>query len=194
MHGLRTSMVMKRIDIFLLLVLLMGSMAAQAQQSPEAKARVAQIRKAYTEAKNNVAAADKAAKAGKPTNMTVVNSIYTLGLGAGSVTTTYYFTEEEDTLLGRSFYKPYFIVNNYNTPGNKYYQEFLYDKDDDLIFYYEKNGGQETRLYFGKEGENDDEGLVYEINTSSRTMEPPFAHRVGGELMHAFHLLMNREF
>jgi hypothetical protein len=63
-----------------------------------------------------------------------------------------------------------------------------------LIFYYEKNEGNETRFYFGKEDEVNDEGLVHEINTSHRVMEPPFACRVGGELMHAFHLLMNREF
>ena len=52
----------------------------------------------------------------------------------------------------------------------------------------------ETRLYFGKEGDADDGGLIYEINTGSRTMEPVFAQRVGQELSHAFHLLMNREF
>ena len=179
---------------FVLLVLLIGSMAAHAQQSPAAKARVAEIRKVYAEAKKNVAAAEQLAKAGKPANITDVNSSYALGKEGGKVTTRYYYSCKEDTLLGRYFYEPYFIVNNYNTPGNKYYQEFLYDKDNDLIFYYEKNEGNETRLYFGKEDETDDDGLVYEINTSHRTMEPPFACRVGQELMHAFHLLMNREF
>ena len=68
-----------------------------------------------------------------------------------------------------------------------------FDKEGNLMFYYEKNDGRETRLYFDKNGESE-EGVVYEINTSSRTMEPPFAHRVGGELRNAFHFLMNREF
>ena len=174
-----------------MLVLTLG---AQAQSSPEAKARVTQIRQAYTQARKNVEQSEQLKKAGKPANMTVVNSSYTLGEGAGTVTTTYYFTQEEDTNLGRYFYEPYFIVNNYNTPGNKYYQEFLFDKEGSLIFYYEKNEGNETRLYFGKDGESNEDGLVYEINSSSRTMEPPFACRVGYELKNAFHFLMNREF
>lgn len=177
-----------------MILLLTLSMGMQAQKTPAAKARVAQIRQTYTEAKKNMAKADQLLKEGKPANMTVVNSSYTLGDGAGKVTTTYYYTQEEDTIMGRYFYEPYFIINNYNTPGNKYYQEFLYDKDSDLIFYYEKNDGNETRFYFGKEGENDDEGLLYEINSSHRVMEPVFAFRVGGELRNAFHLLMNREF
>ena len=45
---------------------LLGSISAQAQNSPEAKARVAEIRKAYAEAKKNVATADQLAKAGNP--------------------------------------------------------------------------------------------------------------------------------
>lgn len=181
-------------SLFLMLALLMGSIAVQAQSSPEARAQVAQIRKAYTEAKANVAKAEQLAKAGKPSNITEVNSSYALGKAGGKVTTRYYYTCEEDTMLGRYFYEPYFIVNNYDTPGNKYYQEFLYDKENGLLFYYEKNDGMETRLYFGKEGDADDGGLIYEINTGSRTMEPVFAQRVGQELSHAFHLLMNREF
>lgn len=180
--------------IIMMMLMLTLAVVAQAQQTSVGKARVSAIRQAYAEAKKKVANSDELAKQGKPSNRLVANSSYTLGKEAGQVTTTYYFTEEEDTLLGRFFYEPYFIVNNYNTPGNQYYQEFLYDQEDNLIFYYEKNNGNETRFYFGKDGENDDEGLVYEINTSYRVMEPPFAFRVGRELKNAFHLLMNREF
>lgn len=178
----------------MMILLLTLAVVAQAQKTPAAKARVAQTRQAYAEARKNVTKAERLHQEGKPANMTIVNSSYTLGDGAGKVTTTYYYTQEEDTLLGRYFYEPYFIVNNYNTPGNKYYQEFLYDKDLGLIFYYEKNEGNETRLYFGKDDEIDDEGLAYEINTNGRMMEPSFAFRVGYELSNAFHLLMNREF
>ena len=50
-------------------------------------------------------------------------------------------------------------------------------------------------MYFGSEAQGaGEEGLVHEINSSSRTMEPSFASRVGYELTNAFHLLMNREF
>ena len=169
-------------------------LSAQAQTSPAAKARVAETRKAYAEAKKKIATAEQLQKEGKPSNMTVVNSNYALRNEQGKVTTNYYYTCEEDTLLGRYFYEPFFIVNSYSAPGNIYYQEFLFDKDLGLIFYYEKNNGKETRFYFGKEGEVGDEGLVYEINTHYRVMEPTFACRVGGELMNAFHYLMNREF
>lgn len=178
----------------LTILLIAVAVVAQAQKLPNDKARVAEIRQAYTQARKNVEQSEQLMKAGKPANMTVVNSSYTLGEGMGQVTTTYYFTEEEDENIGRSFYEPYFIVNNYNTPGNKYYQEFLYDKENNLIFYFERNEGNETRFYFAKDGEGNEDGLVHEINTNSRTMEPPFASRVGYELKNAFHFLMNREF
>ena len=180
--------------LFFLITFFGVCLTAGAQQTSDAKERVAQIRKIYTQAKQEVAKADQLAKQGKGANRTVVNSSYKLGKSPGSNVVTYYFKDVEDEHLGRYFYHPYFITNNFNTPGNKYYQEFLFDSEENLIFYYEKNEGQETRLYFDNDGESDDGGLIYEINTSSRTMEPPFAIRVAGELMHAFHLLMNREF
>lgn len=157
-------------------------------------ARVAEIRKMYAEAKKNMEVAERKEKQGQPSDMTRAVSNYNLGYGSGKVTTTYYFDETSDEDAERYFFQPYFIVNNFNTPGNKYYQEFLFDKDGDLAFYYEKNNGNETRLYFSKNYEDTEEGIVYEINSSSRTMEPPFAHRIASELVAAFNLLMNREF
>lgn len=184
---------MKRTFLFLMTLLCICQVAG-AQQTPAEKERVAQIRKIYNQAKQEVAKADQLGKQGKPANRTVVNSSYKLGTSPGLNVVNYYYNTAEDEFLGRYFYRPYFITNNFDTPGNKYYQEFLFDSEENLIFYYEKNEGQETRLYFDPDGDSDDGGLVYEINTSSRTMEPPFAIRVAGELMHAFHLLMNREF
>ena len=177
-----------------LMILLSVCQTAGAQQTSDAKDRVAQIRKIYNQAKQEIAKADQLGKQGKPSNRTVVNSSYKLGTSPGMNVVTYYYNGVVDEYLDRYLYRPYFITNNFDTPGNKYYQEFLFDNEENLIFYYEKNEGQETRLYFDPDGEHDDGGLVYEINTSSRTMEPPFAIRVAGELMHAFHLLMNREF
>lgn len=166
------------------------SLAAMAQSNDP---RVAEIRKMYTEAKKNIEASERKEKQGQPSNITRAVSNYRLGHGAGKVTTTYYFNEKDDEELERYFFQPYFIVNNFNTPGNKYYQEFLFDEEGDLAFYYEKNEGNETRFYFSKNGDGD-EGLVHEINSSSRTIEPPFALRIAHELGNAFHLLMNREF
>lgn len=189
---------MKR--VFLISIGLCCLLTAGAQSSPAAKARVAEIRKLYTQAKQDIANSQKLAKEGTPANETVVNSNYMLpGSGPGKCTTHYYYTLQEDENLGRFFFTPYFITNSYNVAAHTYYQEFLYDKEGDLVFYYEKNNqsgkDEETRLYFGSEAQGaGEEGLVHEINSGSRTMEPAFANRVGNELTNAFHLLMNREF
>ena len=66
-----------------MILLLTLSMGMQAQKTPAAKARVAQIRQTYAEAKKNMTKAEQLLKEGKPANMTVVNSSYTLGDGAG---------------------------------------------------------------------------------------------------------------
>jgi hypothetical protein len=170
-----------------------------AQSTPVTKARVAEIRKLYTQAKQDIANAQKKAKEGAPANETVVNSNYMLpGNGPGKCATHYYYTLKEDENLGRFFFTPYFITNSYNVAAHKYYQEFLYDKEGNLVFYYEKNNqsgkDEETRFYFAQDGLDTEEGLVYEINTGSRQMEPPFVYRLGSELLNAFHFLMNREF
>ena len=189
---------MKR--VFLISIGLCCLLTAGAQSSPAAKARVAEIRKLYTQAKQDIANSQKLAKEGTPANETVVNSNYMLpGSGPGKCTTHYYYTLQEDENLGRYFFTPYFITNSYNVAAHTYYQEFLYDKEGDLVFYYEKNNqsgkDEETRLYFGSEAQGaGEEGLVHEINSGSRTMEPAFASRVGNELTNAFYLLMNREF
>ena len=125
--------------------------------------------------------------------MTRAVSTYTLPGGTvGKVTTTYYFKTKENKDVERYFFHPYFIVNTYDV-GYKYYQEFLFDDDEQLAFYYEKNAGDETRFYFSEDGD-DDGGIIHEINSSSRTIQPPFAHRIAMELLSAFNLLMNREF
>lgn len=184
---------MKKNSILMVLACLLISLTAAAQS--EKDKRIGDIRKMYAEAKKNIDVAEKKEKQGLPSNLLTVKSNYSLG-GNSSVklTTTYYFFMVEDDESDRAIYQPYFITNSYNTPGNKYYQEFLYDKDGEMAFYYERNMGNETRLYFAENQDDYDEGIVHEINTNGRTMEPPFAHRVSEELKHAFNLLINREF
>ena len=186
---------MKR--IVLIIICIFSLLTAGAQNK---SARVAEIRKMYTQAKQDVANGQMLAKEGKPANETVVNSNYMLpGSGPGKTVTHYYYTSQEDEELCRFFFIPYFITNSFNVAAHKYYQEFLFDKNGDLVFYYEKNNQngkeEETRFYFGTEQQGaDDEGLVNEINTGSRTIEPVFAFRIANELTNAFHNLMNREF
>ena len=186
--------------IIVVLVCAFFCVTAGAQTSPAAKTRVAEIRKMYAQAKQDIAESQKKAKEGTPANETVVNSNYLLpGTGPGKCVTHYYYTLQEDENLGRFFFTPYFITNSYHVAAHQYYQEFLFDKNGDLVFYYEKNNqsgkDEETRFYFGSEAQGGgDEGLVHEINSSSRTIEPVFAFRIGNELTNAFHNLMNREF
>lgn len=186
---------MKR--IVLIFICICSLLTAGAQNK---SARVAEIRKMYTQAKQDIANGQKMAKEGHPANETVVNSNYMVpGSGPGKTVTHYYYTLQEDENLGRFFFTPYFITNSYNVAAHKYYQEFLFDKEGSLVFYYEKNNqsgkDEETRFYFGNEQQGaDDDGLVQEINSGSRTIEPPFACRIGNELTNAFHFLMNREF
>ena len=177
-----------RKTIMMLLGCLLFALSASAQSD-----RVAEIRKMYAEAKKNIELAEKKEKQGKPSDMTRAVSTYTLPGGTvGKVTTTYYFKTKENKDVERYFFHPYFIVNTYDV-GYKYYQEFLFDDDEQLAFYYEKNAGDETRFYFSEDGD-DDGGIIHEINSSSRTIQPPFAHRIAMELLSAFNLLMNREF
>ena len=175
---------MRKISLLLLLFVFAGTLQAQ-------NAQVAKIRKMYAQAKETMA---QKKKAELPPDETVVTSNY-MAAGAGPVkdVTRYYYSGDYDEDLGREAYEVYFMVRKYNVGAVDYYQEFLFDEEGDLAFYYEKNEGNETRFYFSKNGDGD-EGLVHEINSSSRTIEPPFALRIAHELGNAFHLLMNREF
>ena len=192
-------MQMKRV-CFSLMAMLMMTLTAGAQSSPEAKARVAEIRKMYAAAKEDISNSQKMVKERQPGNETVVNSNYMLpGTGPGKCVTHYYYKLNYEEELDRYFFTPYFITNSYNVAAHKYYQEFLFDKEGDLVFYYERNNqsgkDEETRFYFGTEAQGaKDDGLVHEINSKDRQMEPPFAYRVAYELTSAFNNLMNREF
>ena len=182
-----------------LCALLLAFGSANAQTSEAAKKRVAEIREMYANAQAQIAQADTLkAEDGLPRNDMMVTSDYMVA-GAGPCTevTHYYFDGDYDEDLDRQFYRPYLILHNYNVAANKFYQEFLFDENGDLVFYYEKDSGEnnETRFYFGspEQGAND-EGLVQEITKGTRTIEPPFAIRYGDELTNAFNYLMNREF
>ena len=187
--------------IFLLIVTgLCCLLPVDAQTSQGAKERVAEIRKMYAQAKEDIANSQQMASEGQPGNETVVNSSYMMpGTGPAKCLTHYYYTLNYEEEPGRYFFTPYFITNSYNVAAHKYYQEFLFDKEGELVFYYERNNqsgkDEETRFYFGSEAQGaKDEGLVHEINSSSRQMEPAFAYRLAQELTSAFNNLMNREF
>ena len=67
-------------------IIMMMPLMAMAQTSPQAKARVAEIRKMYAAAKEEISNSQKMANEGQPGNETVVNSNYMMpGTGQASV-------------------------------------------------------------------------------------------------------------
>jgi hypothetical protein len=162
------------------------TVTAKQQKKPTASEVVANVRKKYAEAKEKQ---DFRKKAELPPDETVVTSNY-MAAGAGPVkdVTHYYYSGDFDENLGREFYSVYFMTRKYNVGAVDYYQEFLFDDEGSLIFYFEKSGTNETRYYWGPDG------LAKEDVKGERLMDEVFAMRLSYELKNAFSLLMNREF
>ena len=173
--------IMKRLAL-ILIACLTTVLGAQAQNSQT----VADIRKKYAQAKERMEARKKAEL---PPDETVVTSNY-MAAGAGPINdvTHYYYSGDFDEDLGREDYEVYFMVRKYNVGAIDYYQEFLYDDEGKLIFYYEKSGANETRYYWGADG------LAKEDIKGERLLDEVMASRLSYELKNAFNLLMNREF
>lgn len=157
----------------------LGSVQAQ-------NAQVANIRKMYAEAKQRMA--DKK-KAEVPPDETVVTSNY-MAPGAGPIkdVTHYYYSGEFDENLGNVYYTPYFMTRSYNVGVRNYYEEFLYDKEGSLVFYFCKSQNDETRYYWGAGG------FFHEDIKGQKQMDEVFAARLANDLKEAFHRLMNREY
>ena len=172
-----------RLLITILLFAITGIMSAQ---SPSANDVVAGIRKKYAQAKEMQ---DYRKKAELPPDETVVTSSY-MAAGAGPVkdVTHYYYSGDFDETLGRDFYKVYFMTRKYNVGAREFYQEFLFDDNDSMIFFFEKSGDNEIRYYWGKDG------LAKEDVKGERMTDEIIATRLSYELKNAFNLLMNREF
>ena len=160
------------------------------QRDPQQKASVQQvladIRKKYAQVKERQEAKKKAEL---PADETVVTSNY-MAAGAGPVkdVTRYYYDGDFDEDLGMQCYTPYFIVRKHNVGATEFYQELLYDDMGSLIFYFEKQGANETRYYWSADG------LVKEDIKGEQLMDEVFAYRLSSELISAFNFLMNREF
>ena len=146
----------------------------------------AAIREAYANAKKTI---ELRKEAELPPNDLVATSNY-MAAGAGPTTdvTHYYYSDEYDETLGRYHYDPFFITRKFNVGAMNFYQEFLYDDDGSLIFYYEKQGENETRYYWGTDN------FQHEVIKGERLNDEVIASRLSNELINAFNYLMNREF
>ena len=171
--------------ILFIIVLLLSAMTVQAQTSPEAKKEVADIRKLYTEAKQEMDGLDKLEREGFPPNKTVFSSNYNeSGTGPTKEIITYYHRVVYDEETEMPFHRPFFITRKFNVAAVEHYQEFLYDKNGDLKFFFEKNPDGETRYYYC----SDD---VYDIVKGLMSMDCAFASRLSTELTNAFNIIRN---
>lgn len=178
--------------VLLLTLLIFSCMTLQAQSSPQAKARVAEIRKMYADAKDLV---EKNGKGNTPRSDTEIVSQYVVpGTGPTKEVIHYYYELQTDEDLGVPFYQSYLITRKYNVAAREFYQEFLYDKKShELVFAFlqEKlpNGSaNETRYYWGESG------LVNEAVKGERLMDEVFTMRKGRELVDALNMLMNQDY
>lgn len=178
--------------VLLLTLLVFSCMTLQAQSSPQAKARVAEIRKMYADAKDLV---EKNGKGNTPRSDTEIVSQYVVpGTGPTKEVIHYYYELQTDEDLAVPFYQSYLITRKYNVAAREFYQEFLYDKKShELVFAFlqEKlpNGSaNETRYYWGESG------MVHETVKGERLMDEVFTLRKGRELVDALNMLMNQDY
>jgi hypothetical protein len=188
-YAIRTGAARK---VLLLTLLVFSCMTLQAQSSPQAKARVAEIRKMYADAKDLV---EKNGKGNTPRSDTEIVSQYVVpGTGPTKEVIHYYYELQTDEDLGVPFYQSYLITRKYNVAAREFYQEFLYDKKShELVFAFlqEKlpNGSaNETRYYWGESG------MVHETVKGERLMDEVFTLRKGRELVDALNMLMNQDY
>ena len=148
-------MCIKRITIYGILLLM--ALTMQAQTSAKVKERVAEIRKLYADAKENMAYNDQDGYPAK-TNMEV--TYYYMASGAGPIkhNIMYYVSDEEDDVGMLTGFKTYFVSDSYNSGARKIYEEYLFDLETGKLAFayaYEENGDDtknELRYYFYKNG------------------------------------------
>lgn len=164
---------------------------AAAQSTPEAKARVAEIRKLYTDAKESIAFRKEAEL--PPDEMVINNSYMAAGAGPIKEVYHYYYSGDFNEEFGGDYYKVYFITHSHNVGAMDFYEEALYDNDGTLAFYYEHSPEGEFRYYFDK-GK-----VIHEISTGKDPRkeydeELLWLQRYCADLSNAFNSLMNRNY
>lgn len=160
------------------LLLFVVSMLPLQAQTDSKQAQLAHIRKLYAEAKAQAANSKQA-------NETVVTSNYTLpASGATKDVTHYYYHGAYDENTGGTFFTPYLIISRHNVGAKEYYEEMLFDEGV-LVFYFSKQGNDETRYYWNAGG------LLNEVIKGQRLTDDIFAARMAGDLKEAFDKLMN---
>ena len=174
------------------IVCLTASLALQIQAQEVTQDEIASIRAAYSAAKEQMELNSQADGLGVPRSDMEISSHYVIpGSGPTEDVIHYYFTLDEDPETGLYIYKPYLITRSFNIAARKFYQEFLFDKETMLLFFFQSNDAfegdiAETRIYFGKHG-------VHKSVKGDATIDEEFCVKSSYELINAFNLIMNSD-
>ncbi len=175
---------MRRQTIFTVLLLFCPTVFCLAQETALKKKYIADIRTAYAEAKAQMGHANGEES---PRNDTEIVGMYIYpGTGPTRDVTHYYYTGDWDEDCSNYIYTPYFISRSYNVAATKYYEEFLYNQQESLIFYYQKSGDREVRFYWGPNG------FFHDDIKGEPLTDMVSACRLSEDLIEAFNHLMNR--
>lgn len=173
------------------IVCLTAAFALQSQEVTQDE--IAGIRAAYSAAKEQMELNSHADEMNVPrSDMEIVSHYVIPGSGPTEDVIHYYFTMDEDSETGSYIYKPYLIIRSFNIAARKFYQEFLFDKETTLLFFFQSNDTlegdiAETRLYFGKQG-------VHKSVKGEATLDEEFCIQSAYELKNAFNRLMNSDY
>lgn len=181
---------MKKLGMLFCVLMTLAVIPVTAQNTPEAKARVAEIRKLYTNAKESIAFRKEAEL--PPDEMVINNSYMAAGAGPIKEVYHYYYSGDYKEDFG-DFYEVYFITHSHNVGAMEYYEEVLYDNDGAPAFYYEHSPEGEFRYYFDKWK------VIHEISTGKDPRkeydeELLLLQRYCADLTNAFNSLMNRNY
>ena len=177
---------------FFFFLLLTSVLTAGAQTTADARNRVAEIKKMYA----GVAESQKYRKETElpPNEMVIRNDYMAAGAGPTHEEYHYFYSGDFDEDFGADLYKVSFITLKHNVGSLDYYEEFLFDDDGTLAFFFQKQAGNETRYYFAKgklvhsivKGE---ESHWRELDASLLMLQ-----RYASDTVSAFSLLMNRNY
>ena len=176
--------------LMLLIVVLVCGLCAQAQNSPSAKERVAEIRQLYKDAWGAVAYYDTLAMDGLPSSRMVVENDYmAAGAGPRHETTTYFFSIDYDEEIDGEYAEIYLITRKYNIDAFQYYEDYLYDqKGKPCFLYWRCSDEAEARYYWDEKGK-----LVHSVTKGEDLPTVDNCMRYANGLKVAFNLLMNQE-
>jgi hypothetical protein len=137
------------------LFLLIFTFSISAQKSVEKQ--IESIRKIYTEISNKIATTEKDEESGHTSDLAVnelvVNKLNKSWAAVGNYRVVYrfYYQNRDEEPYPTQLVK---ATKTTESAARRYYEEFVYDKTDNLIFYFEKSEDDEKplerRIYFDK--------------------------------------------